>query len=128
MFLVLSAGLGSIDPALYEAARGERASWWHCVRYVSLPLLRTVSFMSWILMAIFSVNDFPTIWLLTGGGPVGATQSMVVYAYELVFQEFETGQGIAVAVFATLITAVMALVLFRFIHAGRGLRGRVAAK
>jgi multiple sugar transport system permease protein len=128
MFLVIGAGLEAIDPTLYEAARVDGANWWHCVRYISFPLLRTITFMSWILMAIFSVNDFPTVWLLTGGGPIGATQSLVVYAYELVFQEFQTGQGIAVAVFATLITAAMALVLFRYIHSGRSLRARMATK
>ena len=91
-------------------------------------MLRTVSFMTWILMAIFSVNDFPTIWLLTGGGPIGATQSLIVYAYELVFQEFETGQGIAVSVFATFITAIMAIVLFRFIIPSNSRRRRMAVQ
>ena len=91
-------------------------------------MLRNVSFMTWILMAIFSVNDFPTIWLLTGGGPIGATQSLVVYSYELVFDEFRTGQGIAVAVLATLITAAMAMVLFRFINAGSARSRRAATR
>ncbi len=126
MFLVLGAALETIDTTLYESARCDGASWWSCVRHISLPLLRNVSFMTWILMAIFSVNDFPTIWLLTGGGPLAATQSLVVYSYELVFQEFLTGQGIAVAMFATVITALMAIVLFRFISAGRRPRFRGA--
>jgi multiple sugar transport system permease protein len=127
MFLVLGAALETVDVTLYESARCDGASWWASVRYISLPLLRNVSFMTWILMAIFSVNDFPTIWLLTGGGPLAATQSLVVYSYELVFQEFLTGQGIAVAMFATVITAFMAVVLFRFINVGRRPRLRGAA-
>ena len=126
MFLVLSAALDTVDRTLYESARVDGAGWWSCTRRISLPMLRNVSFMTWILMAIFSVNDFPTIWLLTGGGPIGATQSLVVYSYELVFDEFRTGQGIAVAMFATLITAVMAIVLFRYISVGRRVKGAAA--
>ena len=51
------------------------------------------TYVCWILMAIFTINDFPTVWLLTGGGPVGATQTMVVYAYNLAFSEFSPGSG-----------------------------------
>lgn len=122
-FLVLSAALDTVDPAFYQSAQVDGAGWWSCARYISLPLLRNVSLMTWILMAIFSINDFPTIWLLTGGGPVQATQSLVVYSYELVFGEFLTGQGLAVAVFATLITAGLALVIFRFMNMSRSVRG-----
>jgi multiple sugar transport system permease protein len=128
MFLVLSGALETIDSGLYESARVDGASWWSCTRHVTVPLLRNVSFMTWILMAIFSVNDFPTIWLLTGGGPVGATQNLVVYSYELVFQEFRTGEGIAVALFATLVTAVMAVFLFKFINGGGYHRTRRVAQ
>ena len=128
MFLVLSAGLDTVDPALYEAARVDGASWWSSVRHISLPMLRTISVMSWILMAIFSINDFSTIWLLSGGGPLGATESLVVYSYQLVFQEFETGQGVAVAIFATLATALMAIVLFRFINSSNSRRGKMAVR
>lgn len=128
MFLVFSGALQTIDPGLYESARVDGASWWLCTRHITLPLLRNVSFMTWILMAIFSVNDFPTIWLLTGGGPVGATQNLVVYSYELVFQEFRTGEGIAVALFATVITAAMAVFLFKFINGGSYRRARRVAQ
>jgi multiple sugar transport system permease protein len=128
MLLVLGAAMETIDPTLYEAARVDGAGWWASTRHITLPLLRNVSFMTWILMAIFSVNDFPTVWLLTGGGPVGATQSLVVYAYELVFQEFHTGQGIAIAIFATLIAGGMAIGLFRFLNPGSTRTSRRVAR
>jgi multiple sugar transport system permease protein len=128
MLLVLGAAMETIDPTLYEAARVDGAGWWASTRRITIPLLRNVSFMTWILMAIFSVNDFPTIWLLTGGGPLGATQSLVVYAYELVFQEFHTGQGIAIAIFATLIAGGMAVGLFRFLNPGSARRPRKVAQ
>ena len=128
MLLVLGAAMETIDPTLYEAATVDGASWWASTRRITMPLLRNVSFMTWILMAIFSVNDFPTVWLLTGGGPLGATQSLVVYAYELVFQEFHTGQGIAIAILATLIAGGMAIGLFRFLNPSSARRTRKLAQ
>ena len=120
--------ISTLPRELDEAARVDGAGWWASTRHITMPLLRNVSFMTWILMAIFSVNDFPTVWLLTGGGPIGATQSLVVYAYELVFQEFHTGQGIAIAVFATLIAGGMAIGLFRFLNPASGERTRKVAQ
>jgi multiple sugar transport system permease protein len=74
------------------------------------------TYVTWILMAIFTINDFPSVWLLTGGGPVGATQTMVVYAYNLVFSEFLPGLGIAVAVLITGLLVVVSVLLYRMIR------------
>ena len=52
------------------------------------------TYISWILMTIFCVNDFPTIFLLTGGGPVERHHALVVLAYRRVFQNFQTGPGV----------------------------------
>ena len=48
---------------------------------ITLPMISRSTYISWILMTIFCVNDFPTIFLLTGGGPVDATTTLVVLAY-----------------------------------------------
>ena len=53
-------------------------------------------------MTIFCVNDFPTIYLLTGGGPISATTSLVVLAYRTVFQNFQVGMGVSIAFIMTL--------------------------
>ena len=74
------------------------------------------TYISWILMTIFCVNDFPTIFLLTGGGPVNATQSLVVLAYQTVFQNFQTGPGVAVAFLMTMVLVVISVALYRQIR------------
>ena len=71
------------------------------------------TYISWILMTIFCVNDFPTIFLLTGGGPVNATQTLVVLAYVTVFQNFQTGPGVAIAFLMTLVLIVISVALYR---------------
>jgi multiple sugar transport system permease protein len=74
------------------------------------------TYISWILMTIFCVNDFPSIFLLTGGGPVNSTQTLVVLAYSTVFQNFQTGPGVAIAFIMTLVLVIISVLLYRQIR------------
>ena len=71
------------------------------------------TYISWILMTIFCVNDFSTIFLLTGGGPVNATQSLTPLSYVTVFQNFDTGTGVAIAFIMTFVLIVISVVLYQ---------------
>ena len=84
--MILLAGLQSIDPNLYEAARLDGATPWKQVHQITLPLLRPTTMVVVILAAINGFQAFDYIWTLTGGGPVGATTLMVQYIYENAFQ------------------------------------------
>ena len=116
MMLMISAALASIDPAVYEAAGTDGANRWQQLTQITLPMIARSTYISWILMIIFSVNDFPTIYLLTGGGPVNATSSLIVLAYRTVFQDFLTGPGVAIAFIMTAVLVVISVVLFRQIR------------
>jgi len=94
------------------------ATKWQTFTRITLPMIRRSTYISWILMTIFCVNDFPTIYLLTGGGPVNATSSLVVLAYRTVFQDFQTGPGVAIAFLMTLTLVVISAVLYRQIRKG----------
>jgi multiple sugar transport system permease protein len=67
-------------------------------------------------MTIFCVNDFPTIFLLTGGGPTNATTSLVILSYRVVFQNFQVGLGVAIAFMMTLVLVLVSVVLYRQIR------------
>ncbi|MEH0626523.1 sugar ABC transporter permease [Streptomyces stelliscabiei] len=116
MMLMSSAALSSVDGAVYEAASLDGASRWQQFRQITLPIIARSTYISWILMMIFCVNDFPTIYLLTGGGPVDATSSLVVYAYRMVFQNFQTGPGVAIAFLMTMTLVVVSMILYRQIR------------
>ncbi|MFE9438414.1 carbohydrate ABC transporter permease [Streptomyces sp. NPDC006602] len=116
MMMVTGAALEAVDNTVYEAARMDGASAYRQFRHITLPLIARPTYISWILMAIFCVNDFPTIYLLTGGGPADATNSLVVYSYRLVFQNFQTGYGVAVAFLMTAVLSAVAAVLYRQIR------------
>ncbi|WP_415854843.1 carbohydrate ABC transporter permease [Sinomonas sp. G460-2] len=116
MMMMSSSALASVDNTVYEAASVDGATKWQQFTGITLPITARSTYISWILMTIFCVNDFPTIYLLTGGGPVDATTSLVIYAYRVVFQNFQTGPGVAVAFIMTLTLVVVSAILYRQIR------------
>ena len=116
MMLMMSSALAGVDANVYEAASLDGASRWQQLTHITLPIIARPVYISWILMIIFSVNDFPTIFLLTGGGPIDATTSLIVLAYRTVFQDFLTGPGVAIAFVMTAVLVVISMVLFRQIR------------
>jgi multiple sugar transport system permease protein len=105
--ILLSAGMEGISSTLYEAARIDGASPWQQFRRLTLPLLRPVSLTAILLIFIFTFKTFDTIFLMTGGGPGGATETLPVYAYNeaFAFSRFDT------AAVATVVLMVVPIVL-----------------
>ncbi|MFT4000462.1 MAG: sugar ABC transporter permease [Rhizobium sp.] len=113
MMMMGAAALESIDNSVYEAATLDGANSRQQIRYIVLPMTARSTYISWILMTMFSVNDFATIYLLTGGGPVNATTSLIVLAYRSVFQDFLPGYGVAISFMMTIVLVALSLLLFR---------------
>jgi multiple sugar transport system permease protein len=107
------AGLQTIPPALYEAARvdgaGALARFWH----ITLPQLKPVLTVVVLLRAIWMFNKFDIIWLLTRGGPLGATEHLPILAYKKAFSLFDVGGGAAVATVSFLILTALVSLYFR---------------
>ena len=116
MLMMMSSALASVDVNVYEASKVDGASSVQAFGRITLPMISRSTYISWILMTIFCVNDFPSIFLLTGGGPVNSTQTLVVLAYSTVFQNFQTGPGVAIAFMMTIVLVVIATVLYRQIR------------
>jgi multiple sugar transport system permease protein len=112
MMLMSSSALSSIDKAVFEAAEVDGASSFQRLVHITLPLISPTTFVSWILMTIFCINDFGSIFLLTGGGPLNATTTLTVLAYNRVFRDFQVGQGVAIALMMTVVLAVVSGVLY----------------
>lgn len=119
MMLMMSAALTSVDESVYEASKIDGASPRQQFMYMTLPIIAKPTYISWVLMTIFCVNEFPAIYLLTHGGPVGSTSTLVVLAYRTVFQNFQTGPGVAIALMMTVALAAVATFLFRQIRKSR---------
>jgi ABC-type sugar transport system permease subunit len=114
MMISLIAALQTIDQELYEAGRIDGAGRWALFRYITFPQIKTVSIILWILMTIWTVNDFDTPWLLAQGGPSHATENLIVLAYRYTFTGDAVGMGSAIALVTLIILMVLAILLMRY--------------
>ena len=103
------AGLQQIPHELEEAAALDGASRLQTLRYVTLPLLGPTLRISVFLSIIGSLQLFDLVWVLTGGGPVGASHTTVTYMLHHGFERKQFGYGSAVAVIGFFVSFVVAL-------------------
>lgn len=116
--IVNLAGLKSIDQYLYSAAAVDGANAWQRFRYVTLPGLQYTLIVSILLSTIFTMNGFGTIYLMTSGGPLNATQVLGILTYERGFNSRDFGSGVAIALSILPIMGVIIWVLASFMTAG----------
>ena len=109
------AGLQQIPRELEEAAALDGASKAQIFRHVTLPLLGPTIRISVFLSIIGSLQLFDMVWVMTGGGPVNASNTMAVYMIDRGFERSQFGYGSAVAVIVFLICFVIALAYQRFV-------------
>lgn len=107
------AKLQTIPKDYYEAAEIDGAGLLQKFRYITLPEVKDVTILSALMSTIWTINEFETVWLLTGGGPNGTTEVMNVYSYKTAMRSGMLGRGIAVAVLAMPILMLLISVLTR---------------
>lgn len=117
--LLLLAGLESIDPSLYDAARMDGAGDWRQFREITLPLLRPALLVAILFRALDAFRVFDVIYVLTGGGPGTSTEPLSLYTFNTLLQHLRFGYGSALSVLIFLVTFMLALVYIRL--AGRTL-------
>jgi raffinose/stachyose/melibiose transport system permease protein len=107
------AGLQNIPKEVEEAAMIDGADRWQTVRYVTVPLLRGTLLTSIYLSVLGSLTQFNLIWIMTRGGPVGASEVMATYMYSHAFVRFQLGYGSAVALVMLSICLAFSVVYLR---------------
>jgi ABC-type sugar transport system permease subunit len=110
--VVYLAGLQGINREFYEAAEVDGAKpGWQMFRYISWPLLWPTTFLLIVTTTIFSVRAFQPFYVMTSGGPAGATTTLVYY----VFEKFPDLMGISSAAATVMLVAVAVLTILQFI-------------
>jgi ABC-type sugar transport system permease subunit len=112
--VIFLAGLQGIPGELYEAARVDGASAWQNFRRITLPMLRPTTFFILVTSLIGSFQVFTTVYVMTGGGPVGSTDVIVYHIYQAAWEQLRMGYA-----------AAMAWVLFALIMAATFLQFRL---
>ena len=113
--MVYSAALSDIPPELEEAASVDGASGWRRLRSITLPLIRRSILTNLMLITLQTLAVFTVIYVLTGGGPGGASQTTPLYMYEQAFQFYDLGYGTAMALVLLLVGALFSLIYLRFV-------------
>ena len=115
-FVLFLAALQDLPKELYEAADVDGASRWQRLRLVILPQLRPVISMVATLQMISSLRIFTQVYVMTDGGPAGATTSVVFYMYQAGIQRQFFGYASAVAMSLFALILVMTFVMRRFVR------------
>jgi multiple sugar transport system permease protein len=97
--VVYLAGLQAIPEELYEASRVDGAGAWSRFRHITLPLLAPTTLFLLVMGIIGSFQVFTQIFVMTSGGPVDRTTTMVFFIYESAFKFFEMGYASTLAFF-----------------------------
>jgi multiple sugar transport system permease protein len=95
--ILLSTGLANIPEELYESASIDGANASQRFTHITLPLLRPAILSVVILGVIYTFKVFDLVFVMTGGGPVNATEVLSTYAYRQSFSEFNFSIGAAIA-------------------------------
>ena len=96
--VIYLAGLMDIPNQYYEAAKIDGASGWSMFRHITWPLLAPTTYLILILQMINSFQVFSSVYIMTGGGPVGSTEVVVFYLFQRAFESLEFGYASAISV------------------------------
>lgn len=111
--VIYIAGLQGISPDYYEAATIDGASRWQQFRHITMPLLRSSHVFILITCVIYSFKSFDLIYVMTKGGPLNATKTLVVYIYNSAFQSNQFGPASAAGIVLFLILLVFTVLQIR---------------
>ena len=111
MVNVLSA-LQTVPQDQYEAAKIDGASTFQSFKHITLPHIKLVMGLLVVLRTVWIFNNFDLIYLITGGGPAGSTQTVPLYAYEMGWGTKLLGKSSAVTVLLFIFLMSVCIIYF----------------
>lgn len=117
------AGLQTIPRDLYDAAALDGGGRWSSFRHVTLPMLRPVALFVIVINTIRSFQVFIEVFVMTRGGPLDSTLTVVYYLYDRAFYAFRMGYASAIAYLLFVVVLAVAVWQMRVLRAGRGVAG-----
>ncbi len=121
--IIFLAGLEGIPRDLYDAARLDGAGGWARFTHITLPLLRPTLLFVLVVNTIRSLQIFAEVFVMTRGGPLGSTTTVVYHLYEQAFSRFQLGEASAIAYLLFLLSLGLAWVQMKAVGAQEESRG-----
>lgn len=112
IMILLLAGLQDIPAGLYEAAHIDGAHSFSSFRLITLPMLMPSIMLALLFRSLQSFGIFDLPFVMTGGGPGGATETIALYSYSTYLRYLDFGYGSAMIVATTLVMGIMALLIY----------------
>jgi multiple sugar transport system permease protein len=115
IMLIELGGLAALPTEPYESAHIDGASQWQMFRYITFPMVLPFIFVAAIIRLIDAVKAFDTIFVITGGGPGTASETINIYLYLKAFAYYDIGYASAMVVvfFAVIVALSLALLYLR---------------
>lgn len=111
--VMLFAALKAIPPTLYEVADMDGATSWQSFWRVTAPIVKPVIVITILLRAIWIFNWADLIWVMTGGGPAGASRTLALYVFQKAFLGLDFGYSAALGVTLTVVSLAFTAVFLR---------------
>ncbi|MCF6411568.1 carbohydrate ABC transporter permease [Pseudalkalibacillus salsuginis] len=108
--VIYLAGLQSIPSNLYEAAEIDGANKWQQTIRITIPMLMPSIIIVTVMSSIAAMKVFEEIYIMTGGGPLNSSKTLVFYIYQEAFEKLNMGYASAAGVVLFLITLIFSIV------------------
>jgi len=112
VFVILLAGLQAIPDDLYEAMEIDGGGSWAKFRLITWPFLARFIFVALVFRIIQAFSIFDLVYVMTGGGPGGTTETLSVYAYQTMMRYLDFSYGATLATATVMVLAVVAVALY----------------
>lgn len=114
--LFFLAAMQGVNRDLYEAAWVDGAGRWYRFRRITIPQIMPMIVSMALLSAIWTFNSFDIIYILTQGGPRGATNTLIIDTYKTAIGNFKFGEGAARAVVIVVLLAIFSAIYMFFLN------------
>jgi multiple sugar transport system permease protein len=111
--IMLLAALQAVPAELYDAAKVDGASGWREFTTITLPAIRGVTGIVLLVNSLWVFREFTVIYVLTGGGPAGATETISIWTYLEAFGKFHMGYAAAIGMLTLAISVIASIVFVR---------------
>ncbi|MCE2593337.1 sugar ABC transporter permease [Motilimonas cestriensis] len=117
-FLIILAGLQSVPKDISDAAMVDGATGWKSTLYITLPLIQKQILLAFLLRSIDTFKLFDKVYVMTGGGPGNATETLSMFVYKYGFRFFDLGMASASSLVMLAISLAMTLIYAKRVMKG----------